>query len=225
MAKSFRFPEWAYLLLGVAAIFLFVWIMFNKPSFKGISLPDVRSEQVIDPNMLEKFEEEGFDSGSEEGFEGEEEGFDNEEGFEGEEGFDNEEGFESEEGFDNEEGFESEEGFEGEEGFENPDEGFKSKHKTKITYKFVMYYSPSCGHCVRAKPEFMKLGKEQKIGDKVVTIMFVNPNSEPERVMGGAKITGYPTIRLYGPNDEPIEDYEQERTTSGFMEFLKTKVN
>jgi hypothetical protein len=52
----------------------------------------------------------------------------------------------------------------------------------------------------------------------------VNPNTEPERVLGGAKIAGYPTIRLYGPNDEPIEDYEQERTISGFMEFLKTKV-
>jgi len=215
MAKSFRFPDWAYLLLGVAAIFLFVWIIFNKPSFKGVSVPDLRSEQIIDPKMLERFEEEGFESDEEEGFENddEEEGFENEEE---EEGFANEE--EEEEGFANEE-----EEFEG---FENPDEeGFKSHNKKKITYKFVMYYSPSCGHCVRAKPEFMKLGTQQKIGDKTVMIMFVNPGTEPERVLGGAKITGYPTIRLYGPNDEPMEDYEQERTASGFMEFLKTKVH
>lgn len=91
-------------------------------------------------------------------------------------------------------------------------------------YTFVMYYSPSCGHCKRAKPEFMKLGKRQTISGKPVKILFVNPKTEPEKVFGGPKILGYPTIRLYGPGSKLIEEFEEDRTYQSFLVFLNKHV-
>jgi thiol-disulfide isomerase/thioredoxin len=101
------------------------------------------------------------------------------------------------------------------EGFQDVPEG---------DYLFVMYYSPKCGHCKKAKPHFMQLGTKQTINGKTVNIKFVNPNVEPENVLGGPKVTGYPTIRLYAPGNVYKADYESTRTREGFLQFLNQTV-
>ena len=101
------------------------------------------------------------------------------------------------------------------EGFQDAPEG---------EYLFVMYYSPTCGHCIKAKPHFIELGLKQTINGKTVNIKFVNPNTEPENVLGGPEVTGYPTIRLYGPGNAYKADYESTRTREGFLQFLNQNV-
>jgi thiol-disulfide isomerase/thioredoxin len=107
--------------------------------------------------------------------------------------------------------------------FQITQEGFKNEAPSD-SYTFVMYYSPQCGHCVRAKPEYQKLGESQTIKGKTVRVKMVNPNTQPDEVMGGPKVTGYPTIRLYGPGNTYIADYEGQRTKSGFLQFLQANV-
>ena len=91
-------------------------------------------------------------------------------------------------------------------------------------YTFIMYYAPWCGHCKTAKPEFLKLGESQTIFGKVVKIRLVDPKEQPNEVMPGVKVRGYPTIHLYGPDNTLLEEYSGDRTYDGFLQFLQTKV-
>lgn len=99
-------------------------------------------------------------------------------------------------------------------------EGFEDTE----SYKFIMYYAPWCGHCKVAKPEFMKLGDNQTISDKNVTIRAIDPKEQPTEVMEGVKVRGYPTIHLYGPDNKLVEEYKGERTVDSFLQFLHAKV-
>jgi thiol-disulfide isomerase/thioredoxin len=107
--------------------------------------------------------------------------------------------------------------------FQIAQEGFKNESSGE-SYTFVMYHSPQCGHCVRAKPEFEKLGESQSIQGKTVNVKMVNPSTQPDEVLGGPEVTGYPTMRLYGPGDKFIADYEGQRTKNGFVQFLTANV-
>jgi thiol-disulfide isomerase/thioredoxin len=102
------------------------------------------------------------------------------------------------------------------------DEGFESS--VKEGYQFVMYYADWCGHCQRAKPEFKKLGSTMTIGEKVVKIVMVNPDTNPEAV-AGKEIKGYPTIHLYGPKGGLAKEYSGQRTKEAFETFLNENVN
>lgn len=95
-------------------------------------------------------------------------------------------------------------------------EGFQNEG----AFKFIMYHSPQCGHCVRAKPEFLKLGQSKTIGGKTVSIMMVNPNTEPEKVLSQG-IRGYPTFHLYGPDNKLIQPFQGSRTEASFTSFLQ----
>jgi len=90
-------------------------------------------------------------------------------------------------------------------------------------YKFVMYYADWCGHCQSTKPTFTQLGSTQTIGGKTVDIAMVNPETNPELVMG-PKIAGYPTIRLFGPNGQMVGDYNGDRSLGDFQSFLAQNV-
>lgn len=99
-------------------------------------------------------------------------------------------------------------------------EGFEDSN----AYSFIMYYAPWCGHCTRAKPEFLKLGESQTISGNLVKIRLVDPKEQPNEVMPGVKVRGYPTIHLYGPDDTLLEEYSGDRTYAGFLQFLQAKV-
>jgi len=83
---------------------------------------------------------------------------------------------------------------------------------------FTMYYADWCGHCQRAKPEFMKLGSTQTIGGKTVSMKLVNPETHPDDA-AGVDVKGYPTIILQ--KGSTMVEYAGERTQSAFLSFLK----
>lgn len=92
-------------------------------------------------------------------------------------------------------------------GFENP------------TGKFVMYYADWCPHCQTAKPEMKNLGSIQTIGGKKVAIAMVEEKDIPAEIK--PTISGYPTIQLQNADGSLKAEYSGDRTTAGFLEFLK----
>jgi thiol-disulfide isomerase/thioredoxin len=96
-------------------------------------------------------------------------------------------------------------------------EGFASNGN----YRFVMYYADWCGHCKTTKPEFAKLGSTKTIGESVVDIVMINPETNPVK---GVDIRGYPTIHLYGPKGQLVSEYAGQRTESEFLDFLQKNV-
>ena len=89
------------------------------------------------------------------------------------------------------------------------------------SHSFTMYYADWCGHCQRAKPEFLKLGSTQTIGGKAVNVKLVNPETHPDDATG-VDVKGYPTI-IYKKGEQLIE-YAGERTHSAFVSFLQQNV-
>jgi len=83
---------------------------------------------------------------------------------------------------------------------------------------FTMYYADWCGHCQRAKPEFMKLGSTQTIGGRSVSIKLVNPETNPDDA-AGVDVKGYPTIVL--KKGSQMIEYAGERTHEAFVSFLQ----
>ena len=103
-------------------------------------------------------------------------------------------------------------------------EGFSSMATAESSHSFVMYYADWCGHCQRAKPEFNSLGSTQTIGGKKVNILAVNAEKNPEALQG-KEIRGYPTIHLYGPKGELVQEYSGQRNAAAFEQFLNQNVN
>lgn len=85
-------------------------------------------------------------------------------------------------------------------------------------HSFTMYYADWCGHCQRAKPEFMKLGSTQTIGGRSVNIKLVNPETHPDDAQG-VDVKGYPTIIL--KKGSQMVEYAGERSHSAFVSFLQ----
>jgi thiol-disulfide isomerase/thioredoxin len=101
-------------------------------------------------------------------------------------------------------------------------EGFSNGGGGK--YKFVMYFSPGCGHCTRAMPAFNQLGRNTNINGKKVEIIKIDPRADPNSVIAKQRIRGYPTFHLYDPQLELMSEYSGDRTRSGFLKFLRTNV-
>ena len=85
---------------------------------------------------------------------------------------------------------------------------------------FVMYFAEWCGHCKRAKPEFMKLQEEyKKDGLKIMLIDAESP--ENKELVQSQKVNGFPTIRYYpGEINDNFVEYGDNRTYDDFVKFL-----
>lgn len=97
----------------------------------------------------------------------------------------------------------------------NTAEGFQDSGKT---YEFIMYGVDWCGHCQKAKPEFLKLGDSIKTSGATVSCKIVNPDTEPSKVR--SKVDGYPTIHLYDAEGKLVKEYRGARTKEDFEKFL-----
>jgi len=89
---------------------------------------------------------------------------------------------------------------------------------------FTMFYADWCGHCKKAKPEFLEfMGDGSKtIGDKTVKIEMVNADSGDPKVEA-FQVKGYPTFCLQ-TTDGKITEYKGKRETAGYLEFLNSSL-
>lgn len=90
--------------------------------------------------------------------------------------------------------------------------------------KLTMYYVDWCPHCQHAKPDFEALASKSplKVGAGSVDIALVNPEKNPDAA-AGKPVKGYPTILLEKPGGEIVE-YNGERNTDGYMQFLQQNI-
>ena len=98
-----------------------------------------------------------------------------------------------------------------------------SGSSTSDGYKFVMFGVDWCPHCVKAKPEFQALGPTQTIGGQSCEMQVINPETDPNPYKGKVKIAGYPTVVLLDKAGS-VTEYEGERSTQAFQEFLTSKI-
>ncbi|PNW88536.1 hypothetical protein CHLRE_01g033550v5 [Chlamydomonas reinhardtii] len=94
----------------------------------------------------------------------------------------------------------------------------------------IEFYAPWCGHCKRMVPEYKKLGElvaaDPKLKNRVVVAKV---NADAHRSLGDKfDVRGFPTIKFF-PAGKPatkdnMQDYNQARTASAFLDFLKEKL-
>jgi len=89
---------------------------------------------------------------------------------------------------------------------------------------FTMYYADWCGHCQKAKPDFLEFSKQGKIkvGNTECIVRMISPEANPEAVKG-KNIKGYPSFLLETVDGKTVE-YTGERNVDGYMSFLNSNL-
>ncbi|XP_060583219.1 protein disulfide-isomerase A5-like [Ruditapes philippinarum] len=101
------------------------------------------------------------------------------------------------------------------------DDDFKPVLKKK-KHALVMFYAPWCGHCKKAKPEYMSAAAQFKDDTKV---MFAAMDCTIHRTSCTAHdVSGYPTFKYfnYGKN---AQKYMGGREEPDFIKFMKDPLN
>ena len=99
-------------------------------------------------------------------------------------------------------------------------EAFENTNKPAL----VIFYAEWCGHCKRCMPEVEKLKNENIEGVEIITI---DSDKNPEMIKEH-NVQGFPTIRMYPQglsNNTNFENFNDERTLSGFKTFLERVLN
>ncbi|GFS06922.1 protein disulfide-isomerase A5 [Elysia marginata] len=101
------------------------------------------------------------------------------------------------------------------------DESFKPFLKKK-KHCLVMFYAPWCGHCKKAKPEFMAAAEKLK-DDTKVALAAVDCTVQTG-ICSAHDVTGYPTFKYfnYGKN---AQKYMGGRQEEDFIAFMKDPLN
>ncbi|KAI0233262.1 Protein disulfide-isomerase A5 [Lamellibrachia satsuma] len=101
------------------------------------------------------------------------------------------------------------------------DETYKSFLKKK-KHTLVMFYAPWCGHCKKAKPEFMAAAEKFKEDSKVVFAAVDCTKNSP--TCQTEDVSGYPTFVYfnYGKNSQK---YTGGREEPDFLKFMKDPLN
>jgi len=103
-------------------------------------------------------------------------------------------------------------------------QGFQGGGPAPDVPTFTMFYADWCGHCKKAKPDFVEfMGDGTKtIGDKTVKIEMVNADSGDPKVEA-FQVKGYPTFCLQ-TTDGKVTEYKGKRETAGYLEFLNSSL-
>ncbi|GIL63482.1 hypothetical protein Vafri_17537 [Volvox africanus] len=97
-------------------------------------------------------------------------------------------------------------------------------------HAIVEFYAPWCGHCKRMVPELKKLGELVTADPKLKNQVVVGKvNADNHRSLGEKfEVRGFPTIKYFARgkpvNKDTAEDYQQARTATAFVDFLKQKL-
>jgi thiol-disulfide isomerase/thioredoxin len=103
-------------------------------------------------------------------------------------------------------------------------QGFQGGGPAPSVPTFTMFYADWCGHCKKAKPDFVEfMGDGTKtIGDKTVKIEMVNADSGDPKVEA-FQVKGYPTFCLQ-TTDGKVTEYKGKREVAGYLEFLNSSL-
>ena len=85
----------------------------------------------------------------------------------------------------------------------------------------TMYYTDSCPHCVKAKPEWAKFEDQfhnKVVNGKKILITKINCQENPQAAEK-ENIKGFPTFK-FNFNGKTF-DYEDDRVLENFVEFLQ----
>lgn len=100
------------------------------------------------------------------------------------------------------------------------DENFNSFVAGKKSV-LVMFYAPWCGHCKKAKPEYMKAAERLK-NDGIDGVLAAVDATVHRQVAEKNKVEGFPTFVYY--KDGKAAWNVNERTEDGFYKFMKNPV-
>jgi len=103
-------------------------------------------------------------------------------------------------------------------------QGFQSGGPPPSVPTFTMFYADWCGHCKKAKPDFVEFMADgtKTIGDKTVKIEMVNADSGDPKVEA-FQVKGYPTFCLQ-TTDGKVTEYKGKREVAGYLEFLNSSL-
>ncbi|XP_052805194.1 protein disulfide-isomerase A5-like [Mya arenaria] len=101
------------------------------------------------------------------------------------------------------------------------DETFKSFLKKK-KHALIMFYAPWCGHCKKAKPEFMQAAEKLK-DDTKVALCAIDCTVQ-KASCAAHDVNGYPTFKYfnYGKNSQK---YMGGREEADFIKFMRDPLN
>jgi thiol-disulfide isomerase/thioredoxin len=103
-------------------------------------------------------------------------------------------------------------------------QGFQGGGPAPSVPTFTMFYADWCGHCKKAKPDFVEFMADgtKTIGDKTVKIEMVNADSGDPKVEA-FQVKGYPTFCLQ-TTDGKVTEYKGKREVAGYLEFLNSSL-
>lgn len=88
---------------------------------------------------------------------------------------------------------------------------------TADKYVLLEAYAPWCGHCKKLEPVYAELAEKVKNNPEIVIAkMDATENEHPLM-----PVTGFPTIRLFKPNDKTPVDYSGDRSLNDLVSFIE----
>ena len=96
------------------------------------------------------------------------------------------------------------------------DEDFKPFLKKK-KHVLVMFYAPWCGHCKKAKPEYMAAADHFK--DDKKTVLAAVDCTRHKSVCDQFEVSGYPTLKYFNFGKKAAK-YNGPRNEDGFVSFM-----
>ena len=99
-------------------------------------------------------------------------------------------------------------------------DSFETLVLTEDKYVLLEAYAPWCGHCKKLDPIYKELAEKlANETDIVIAKMDATENEHPLM-----PVSGFPTLRLFKPNDKTPVDYNGDRSMKDLVKFLETNV-
>jgi protein disulfide-isomerase-like protein len=103
--------------------------------------------------------------------------------------------------------------------FLNSDNFLTALKKKKVA--LVMFFTPWCGHCKKAKPEFSMAATQLKTQAKV--LLGAIDCTQQTDLCAKHGVTGYPTLKIFSYGKNPA-DYSGGRTQGDFVDYINSMV-
>eukprot|EP00798_Chlamydomonas_sp_ICE-L_P014659 gene14659-20693_t len=91
----------------------------------------------------------------------------------------------------------------------------------KSSFAMVMFYSPTCGHCINMKPKYMEASDYWKARDSTILFAGVDVMNEPDL---GQKfgIRGFPTLKWF-VDGELHSEFKGGKETDDFIKYVRER--